>query len=122
MQPGVTASVEHVVGEDDTAVALGSGDVPVLGTPRVIALLEAASVAAVRDRLGDGQTTVGTRIEVDHLRPSQVGASVLARAALTSSEGRRLVFAVSLLAGDVELARGTVTRMVVDRARFLGPS
>jgi predicted thioesterase len=122
MQPGVTASVEHVVGEDDTAVALGSGDVPVLGTPRVIALLEAASVAAVRDRLGDGQTTVGTRIEVDHLRPSQVGASVLARAALTSSEGRRLVFAVSLLAGDVELARGTVTRMVVDRARFLGAS
>jgi fluoroacetyl-CoA thioesterase len=88
----------------------------------VVALLEAATVAAVRDRLDAGQTSVGIRIEVDHLRPSRVGASVQARATLTRREDRRLTFSVSLVENDIEVARGMVTRMVVDRAKFLASS
>ena len=120
MDVGLVGQVVHVVSPDDTAVALGSGDVPVLGTPRVTALLEAATVAAVRDQLGAGQTTVGSRIEVDHLRPSYVGASVEAVATLAGVDGRRLTFSVALVEDDMEVARGTVVRMVVDREKFLG--
>ena len=117
---GLTASVELTVTAADTAQALGSGDVPVLATPRVVALVEAATVAAVAAHLGEGQTTVGTRVELDHLRPSAVGALVQAEAELVAVDGRRLTFAVRVLEGDREVARGTVHRTLVDRARF-GP-
>lgn len=119
MEIGRSASVMLVVRQADTAVAVGSGDVPVLATPRVVALFEEATVAAVRDGLGSGETTVGTRVDVEHLRPTAVGATVEARATLTAAEGRRLTFVVSLLEGDVEAARGSVTRAVVDRDGFL---
>jgi fluoroacetyl-CoA thioesterase len=115
------AVVEHVVGEGDTAVALGSGDVPVLGTPRLVALAEAATVAALRGRLDEGRTSVGTRVELDHLAASPVGATVRVRAELTGSDGRTLRFAVTAHDGAGTLVgRGTVTRAVVDRARFVG--
>jgi predicted thioesterase len=120
MQPGLTGTATLQVTTADTASALGSGDVDVLGTPRVVALAEAATVDAVRDRLEPGQTTVGTRVELDHLRPSAVGAHVRADAELVAVDGRRLAFAVRVLDGDAEVARGAVTRTVVDRARF-GP-
>ena len=120
MDPGLTGSAALRVSADDTARALGSGDVDVLGTPRVVALAEAATVAAVAGRLGPGETTVGTRVELDHLRPSAVGADVQAEAELVAVDGRRLTFAVRVLEGDREVARGTVHRTLVDRARF-GP-
>ncbi|HET7310432.1 MAG TPA: hotdog domain-containing protein [Mycobacteriales bacterium] len=119
MHVGLTASVALVVGDADTAVALGSGDVPVLGTPRVVALVEQATVAAVRDALDAGQTTVGTHIDLEHLRPSAVGATVEARATLVTLDGRRLEFAVAVTQDGEEVARGRVVRQVVDRERFL---
>jgi fluoroacetyl-CoA thioesterase len=119
VQVGLSAVVEHVVRDHDTAIALGSGDVPVLGTPRVVALAEAATVAAVAGALPDGATTVGTRVELDHLRPTPVGATVRARATLSAVESRRLVFAVAVTQDDLEVATGTVTRVVVDRTGFV---
>lgn len=118
MRVGASGSARLLVGDGDTAVALGSGDVPVLGTPRVVALAEEATVAAVADQVPPGSTTVGTRVELDHLRPSEVGARVTARATLTEVDGRRLRFEVSVVEGDVEVARGTVVRVVVVRDRF----
>jgi predicted thioesterase len=118
LRPGLSASVEAVVTEADTATALGSGDVPVLGTPRVLALLERATVEAVAALLEPGQTTVGARVELEHLRPSPVGATVLAGATLVEVAGRRLVFDVRLTSDGATAARGTVTRAVVDRDRF----
>jgi len=119
LAPGLEAAFRHTVTEADTAVAVGSGDVPVLATPRVLALAERATVAAVAGALEAGATTVGTRVELDHLAPSPVGAEVAVRAVLERVEGRRLVFAVRLLDGDREVARGLVTRVVVDAAAFV---
>jgi predicted thioesterase len=107
-----------VVSRQDTAIAVGSGDVPVLATPRLLALCEEASVAAVALALSPGETTVGARIELDHLAPSPIGASVVADAVLESVEGRVLTFRVCAVQDGREVGRGTVKRVVVDRERF----
>jgi fluoroacetyl-CoA thioesterase len=119
LRPGLAAAVEAEVGPADTAEALGSGDVPVLGTPRVLALLEAASVRALADGLPAGQTTVGIRVELDHVAASPVGRRVTAHARLASVVGRTLRFEVSLHDGDETVARGMLERALVDRQQFL---
>jgi fluoroacetyl-CoA thioesterase len=103
----------------DTALALGSGDVPVLGTPRVIALAEAACVAALLDRLSPEQTSVGTRVELEHIGASEVGANIRASASVTSSSGLRLTFEVEVHDRSRLVAQGFITRVVVDRISFL---
>ncbi len=112
--------LEFVVGEPDTAVALGSGDVPVLATPRLLAWLEAATVAAAAPELEPGRTTVGTRVELEHLAPCGVGTAVTVTADLAHRDGWLLRFAVAAhdAAGRL-LASGTVTRVAVDRQRFI---
>ena len=117
--PGLRAALDHTVAEPDTAVALGSGDVPVLGTPRVLALAERATVAALAGALDPGATSVGTRVELDHLAASPVGAAVRVTAELERVQGRRLEFAVELHDGGRLAARGRVTRVLVDRDAFL---
>lgn len=116
---GLRGRVSLVVGDADTARALGSGTVEVLGTPRVVALAEQATVAALEGHLPAGSTSVGTRVVLDHLRATPVGASVVAEAVLEEVDGRRLTFAVSV--GDTRglVAEGTVQRAVVDIDRFL---
>ncbi|WP_051468071.1 thioesterase family protein [Actinomadura oligospora] len=104
----------------DTAIAVGSGDVPVLATPRVVALFEAATVRALEGRLDVAETSVGTRVEVDHLVASPVGARVAIIAELIERDGRRVVFDVRAVGEDgTVLATGRVQRVVVDRERFL---
>ncbi len=120
LQRGLSAEVEHTVIQADTAQAIGSGDVPVLATPRVLALVEAATVAAVRAALEPGQTTVGTRVALEHTAPTPVGAQVVARAQLISVDGRLLQFDVVLEDADgAVVAHGRITRVVVDRERFV---
>ena len=103
----------------DTAVAMGSGDVPVLGTPRVVALAEAACVAALLDRLNPEQTSVGTRVELDHLGASEIGASIRASASVTGNSGLKLIFEVEVHDGSRLIAEGLITRVVVDRVSFM---
>jgi predicted thioesterase len=107
------------VGEADTAIAMGSGDVPVLATPRIVALAEEASIRALDGRIGDGETTVGMRVQLDHLAPTKVGQRVRAEATLRRVEGRRLTFTVAINDERGLVAAGTVTRVLVDRQRFL---
>jgi fluoroacetyl-CoA thioesterase len=116
---GMAASVTRSVEESDTAIAHRSGDVPVLATPRVVALAEEATVEAVAGALQSGQTTVGYGVQLTHLAPSPIGAKVTADVVLESVEGRRLVFRVSVADGRGLVAAGYVTRVVVDRDRFL---
>jgi fluoroacetyl-CoA thioesterase len=116
---GLAARVELTVTDADTAQAVGSGDVPVLGTPRVLALAEAATVAATATRMPPGRTTVGLRVELDHLAPTPVGRTVVARARLAKVDGRRLLFEVSVADGDETVAQGRVERVLVDRQRFV---
>lgn len=119
LQPGLSARVELTVTDADTAQALGSGDVPVLATPRVLALAEAATVAALAARLEPGQTTVGTRVELDHVAATAVGRRVTVLAILAKVDGRRLVFDIVVRDGDELVAEGRVERVMVDRQRFL---
>jgi predicted thioesterase len=113
-----SASVTHVVTASDTALALGSGDLEVLGTPRVLAWLEEATCAALR--LSPGQTSVGTRVEIEHLLASPVGAEVTATATVIHTDGRLVRFqVVAHDAGGALLASGEVRRVIVDRERFL---
>ena len=113
--------MQHRVDVTDTAIALGSGDVPVLATPRLIAWLEAATVRAAEPFVGAGQTSVGTSVRVEHRRATQVGGSVEVSAAAPTVDGRRLTFAVRATDETAQVvADGEIDRVVVDRARFLG--
>ena len=119
LQPGLAARVTLDVRDADTAVALRSGDVRVLGTPRLIALCEEASVQAVAGHVPEGHTTVGMRVQLDHLAPTAVGSSVTAEARLDKIEGRRLTFSVSASDDRGLIAAGKVTRVVVDVEKFM---
>ncbi|GIJ77535.1 thioesterase [Micromonospora phaseoli] len=119
LTPGLTARVELTVTDADTAQAVGSGDVPVLGTPRVVALAEAATVAATAQHLPAGATTVGSRVELDHRAATPVGRTVAAQARLTTVDRRRLVFEITVTEGGQTVAEGRVERVLVDRHRFV---
>lgn len=116
---GAVTRVELTVGDADTAQAVGSGDVPVLGTPRVLALAEAATVGATASRLPPGFTTVGIRVELEHRAATPIGGRVVAEARLAKADGRKLVFEILVKDGRQVVAEGRVERMIVDRARFL---
>lgn len=114
-------TLTFTVTDDDTAAAVGSGSLPVLGTPRLLAWLEAATCAALEPLLPKGSTSVGTRVQVEHLAASPVGAEVEVSASSAYEDGRLHRFTVSARdtrSGKV-LAAGEITRVVVDAARFM---
>lgn len=119
MVPGLTAKLDLTVTSADTALAARSGDVDVLSTPRIVALCEEAAVAAVEGHLEPGETSVGMRIQLDHLAPAAVGTVVQASAKLEKVEGRRLKFSVSVNDARGLVAAGKITRVIVERERFL---
>lgn len=116
---GLSAVVELTVTDDDTAIAFRSGEVPVLATPRILALVEEATVRALDDQLDAGTSTVGMRVQLEHISPTAVGGRITAEATLEKVEGRRLVFHVSAKDERGLVAAGKVTRVVVDVERFL---
>lgn len=107
------------VAESDTAIALHSGEVPVLGTPRVVALCEEATVAALAGQLQDGETTVGHTVQLDHVAPTRVGTAVRAEATLLKVNGRRLTFSVAVTDTRGLVAAGKITRVIVHTDRFM---
>ena len=116
---GLSARIDLEVTEADTAEAIGSGSVPVLATPRLIALCEEASCLAVDAHLPANGTSVAKRLQFDHLVPVGIGATVWAEATLDRIEGRRLVFTVSVSEGGGLVAAGKLVRVIVDRDAFL---
>ena len=119
MKPGDHAEVTLVVGDHDTAIAYGSGDVPVLATPRVLALAEQAAVAALGEDLDAGQTSVGVHAELHHVKPTHLGRAVTARAVVVSIQGRSISFEFRLGEGEEVAAYGTHQRVLIDRDRFV---
>jgi predicted thioesterase len=118
--PGTRAAHRHVVTDDDTAMALGSGDVPVLATPRLLAWFEAATCAALAPGMPEGTTSVGTRVSLEHLHPTPVGAGIDVTAVLGHTDGRLLRFeVVAHDTGGKVVAHGEITRVAVQRDRFL---
>lgn len=117
--PGLKRTRTLQVLPEHTAEQLGSGDVPVFGTPALLALAEGACVDAIAEDLPEGQTTVGTWAEVEHLKATPVGREVCASATLVGHHGRRLEFNVSVSEGAETIARVRHRRVLVDRDRFL---
>lgn len=119
LEPGLTADLDLTVADADTARTLCSGEVDVLGTPRVLALMEEATVKAVAGQLEPGETTVGTRVELSHLAPIAVGSTVRAEVTLDKVEGRRLVFTANVSDESGLVAAGKIHRAVVQIQPFM---
>lgn len=102
-----------------TAIAIGSGDMPVLATPMMMALMENAAMLAVENELPEGCTTVSGHIESSHLKPSKIGDKVSATAEVTKVDGKKIEFRVVAYSGDTLLGEGTHLRFIVDRERFM---
>ncbi|GAC1528603.1 MAG: thioesterase [Acidimicrobiales bacterium] len=126
IEVGAHAVIEETVGAHDTARALGSGDVEVLGSPRLIALCEQACCRAIAGSGADDETTraseettVGLRVEFTHVAPTRVGSVVKAEATLDRVDGRRLLFTVSASDGCGLIGAGKMTRVAVGRTSFL---
>ncbi|MCR4852776.1 MAG: thioesterase family protein [Prevotella sp.] len=102
-----------------TAIEIGSGDMPVLATPMMMALMENAAMLAVKDALPEGFTTVGGHIESSHLRPSKIGDIVRAEAVVVKVEGKKIEFKISAFSGEHLLGEGTHLRFIVEREKFM---
>ena len=102
-----------------TAAAMGSGDLNVLATPALVALMEKAAMTAAARNLPPSDTTVGAYISTSHLKPTAVGHTVRARATITAVENRKITFHVAAYEGDELVGEGEHVRYVVDRERFL---
>lgn len=119
IEAGLRHTSEMVVTEAVTAIQVGSGDMPVLATPMMMALMENAAMLAAGEQLPEGCTTVGGHIESSHLRPSKVGDVVTAVAEVTRVDGKRLYFKVAAYCGEDLLGEGTHLRFIVDKRKFL---
>lgn len=119
MEIGLQHISSLTVNPSNTAIALGSGDMPVLATPAMVALMENAAMLAVQPMLPEGATTVGGHINVSHLKPSDMGQTITAKAVLTQVEGKKLTFHVSAYQGDTLIGKGEHLRFIVNREKFL---
>ncbi len=116
---GLSAQSEVVVNDNNTAMALGSGDLAVFATPAMIALMENAAMRAIAEALPEGSTSVGTEMNATHIKASALGATIVATAVVTSVEGRKVTFNVGARDGESIIGEGTHTRFVVDREKFM---
>lgn len=119
IEVGLKHTSELTVSEAVTAIQVGSGDMPVLATPIMMALMENAAMLAVKDELPEGCTTVGGHIESSHLKPSKVGAVVRAEAEVTKVDGKKISFRVAAYCGDTLLGEGTHLRFIVEKEKFM---
>lgn len=116
---GLTHTSQLTVTDAVTAIAMGSGDMPVLATPSMMALMENAAMLAVAGHLPEGCTTVGGHITSSHLKPSKLGDKVTATAMVTRVEGKKIEFKVEAHCGDTLLGEGTHLRFIVDKEKFM---
>jgi predicted thioesterase len=120
LSPGLRAETVIAVFRDDTAQHVGSGDMPVLATPQLLALAEAVAVKAVQEALAPGRTSVSTRVYLEHKAASPVGMQVTVAAELASVHGQRLVFDVTATdSRGTVVGLGMIERLIVDREKFL---
>ncbi len=116
---GMTAEIERIVGEEDTAVRFGSGGVKVFATPMMVALMENAALNAVDPQLGEGFATVGLSLNVNHIAATPVGMKVRARAELVGMEGKKLHFRVEAFDEQEKIGEGTHERYIIELSKFL---
>lgn len=119
LRKGLSAQRTTTVSAGNTAAAMGSGDLEVFATPAMVALMENAAMTAVAGALPEGATTVGAEMNVTHIKPSGLGAEIVATAVLTEAEGRKLTFNVGARDAEGMIGEGIHIRYMVDRQRFM---
>ena len=119
LKKGLSSQSSVTVSAGNTAAAMGSGDLDVFATPAMVALMENAARKAVADALPEGSTTVGAEMNVTHIKPSGLGAEIVATAVLTGVEGRKLTFNVGARDAEGMIGEGIHIRYAVDRRRFV---
>ncbi len=119
LQTDKTVELDYEVGENLLASEMGSGDMRVLATPAMVAMMENACMRLVAADLAEGDTTVGSMVNTTHLKPSALGAKICVRATLTAIEGRKLTYKVVAKDGDAVIGEAEHVRYVVARERFL---
>lgn len=116
---GMQYKLETTVTENNTALAVGSSDLPVFATPMMLALMEGAAAQCVKDCVGEGNTTVGTRIESTHDAATPVGMKVYAVATVTQIDRRRIDFSVEAFDECGKIGAGTHSRFIVNAEKFM---
>lgn len=119
LKKGLSSQSSVTVSAGNTAAVMGSGDLDVFATPAMVALMENAAMKAVADALTEGSTTVGAEMNVTHIKPSGLGAEIVATAVLTGVEGRKLTFNVGARDAEGMIGEGIHIRYAVDRRRFM---
>lgn len=119
LQNGLTHTCTRIVEEHHLASHVGSGDLRVLSTPSMIALMEEAAMHCVAPHIEDSQTTVGGHIAASHLKPTTHGRTITATATLIKMEGRKLQFSISASDEEGLIGEGEHTRFIVDREKFM---
>ncbi len=116
---GMKGEASTLVEKEDTAQYVGSGSLLVYATPCLAALMEGAACAAIEEALPQGQTSVGTALNLEHLSATPVGLDVRASAEVTAVEGRKITFAITAFDEAGEIGRATHTRVLVNSEKFL---
>ncbi len=119
LEKGLSARSAATVAAGNTAAAMGSGDLAVFATPAMVALMENAAMTAVAGELPEGATTVGSEMNVTHIKPSGLGAEITATAVLAEVEGRKLTFNVGARDAEGLIGEGIHVRYIVDREKFM---
>ena len=120
MENKIEYTSQRIVRECDTAQAVGSGNLPVFASPMMVALMENAAMKASEQLLQAGESTVGSEINIKHLRPTAIGEEVSATAVLTAQEGRKLTFSVVATDKNGTIGEGTHVRYIVNIEKFMG--
>lgn len=119
LEKGLSAQSKTTVDRGNVAATMGSGDLQVFATPAMVALMENAAMTAVSGHLPEGSTTVGAEMNVTHIKPSGIGAEIVASAVLTEVDGRKLTFNVGARDGESVIGEGIHVRFIVDREKFM---
>lgn len=119
LKTGITGISEEIVTEEKTAMAIGSGGLPVYATPRMTAMMEHTAWASVEPYMEEGCSTVGTRLEIDHVSASPVGAKISFSSELTEIDGRKLVFRVSASDDAGLIGEGRHERFIIKSEKFM---
>ncbi len=119
LQKGVSGESRTIVTEQNTALTMGSGDMEVFATPAMVALMESAAMRAIAPHLSEGETTVGTEINVTHIKPSKLGVECIATAVVTEVDARKITLNVGARDAEGMIGEGVHTRFIVDRERFM---
>ena len=115
---GLKGTVKETVNDNNTAAKVGSGSLQVFATPMMIALMEKASCVAINDYLDEGNTTVGTMVNVEHVAATPLGMEVTVTATVTAVEGRKISFSVEAFDEAGLIGKGTHDRFIVNAEKF----